>query len=135
MKIRRPMERWFEVPNDPDKARIKIKHIIPGDLRKIRDETQTFDVTYENDKPIIKQTSDNRADREKLLQMRVVDWENIFDENDAPMKCTPENIIRASNEIEGFDELVIELSNKLSNDIVSEAKAQEKNLLTTSTDY
>ncbi len=127
MRIRRPMERWFPVEGDPDNARIKIRHLLPGDIREIKNEVLTHEIEYIDKRAVIRQTSDMRADRERLLQKRVVSWENFFDADGSPVDCTPENIIRASNEIDGFDELVDECAKKLAEDIASESKDQEKN--------
>jgi hypothetical protein len=37
MRITKITERWFDVPNDPDNARLKIKHLSPGEIQDIFD--------------------------------------------------------------------------------------------------
>jgi len=133
MRITKPTERWFDVPNDPDKARIKIKNLLPGEVSDIFDEVFVQEVEYKkNDKgefePVFSQVTDKAKDRELTLQKAIVDWENMFDQNDKPLECNPENIIRASREIEGFSILITELREKLAEDIKNELKGQAKNL-------
>lgn len=127
MRVRKSVERWFVVKDDPDNARIKIKHLTPGETREIRDEVFTHEIEYVNKKPIVRQTSNLRADRELLLTKQVVDWENFFNIDGEPLACTPENVILCSNTIDGFDELVSEFAEILAKDIKKEVKEQEKN--------
>ncbi len=44
------------------------------------------------------------------------------------MECTPENIIKASREIDGFNELVNDLREQLAEDIAKEKEDQLGNL-------
>ena len=133
MRITKITERWFEVPNDPDKARIKIKHLLPGEVSDIFDQVFVQNVIYKkNEKedlePVFSQTTDKKKDRELTLTKSIIDWENFFDRDDKPLKCNEENIIRASKEIEGFNILITELREKLAKDIEQERKDQIKNL-------
>ena len=132
MRIRKPIERWFPAPEDPDKAEVKIRHLTPGERQDISDQILSQDISYEQDaegklKPIMKSRTDSKADREKKLIARLVDWKNMFDEDGQPMECTPENIIKASRKIEGFLDFVLERAKILEDDIIAEAKIQEKN--------
>lgn len=133
MRIRKPLERWFPVENDPDNARILIKHLLPGEIQDISDVTFTQEVEYgasDEDgklKPVIKQKNDRKTDREKTLVARVQNWENIFDADGAPLPFSKENVIRASREIDGFVEYVKKCADTLADDIANENKAQEKN--------
>jgi hypothetical protein len=53
---------------------------------------------------------------------------DIFDKKDGkPMECTPENVIRASRDIDGFTELVNEFREVLAEDIKMERENQKKN--------
>ena len=132
MKISKPVERWFDVPDDPDKARLKIKHLSPGERSEIFDQafkqsvsyTKTDDGKYE---PLFSQDTDKKADRELTIVKSVVDWENFFDHDDKSLACTPENVLRASKEIEGFNVLINELRAVLEADIKEEQEQQRKN--------
>lgn len=133
MRITKTTERWFDVPNDPDKARIKIKHLLPGEVSDIFDEVFVQNINYTKNKdgsfePAFSQVTDKKKDRELTLTQVVVDWENFFDKDGKPLKCDTENVLRAAREIEGFSELVTELRDELSKIIKEERKDQVKNL-------
>jgi len=135
MRITKITDRWFDIPNDPDGGRIKIHHITPGELSDITDKAFSQDVIYkpvagQNGKiePIITQNSDAKLNRRLLLTTAVIDWENFFDRDDNPMECTPDNIMRCSGEIEGFDDIVKEFRDQLAADIAKEKEDQQKNL-------
>ena len=132
MRIKKQEERWFEVEGDPDGARIKIKHLNPGEITDIMDSVFKQTIVYRTHgdemRPEFTQETDKRKDREMTLTASVVGWENFFDRNDKPLKCTPENVIRASREIEGFNDLVTEFRNRLAKDIMAEDVKEEKDL-------
>ena len=135
MRISKITDRWFDVPNDPDKGRIKIHHLSPGELTDITDKVYKQDVIYKpvvgqkgKVEPIITQDIDTSLNKKLTLTTSVVDWKNFFDREDKPMDCTTENIMRCSREIEGFDELVEECKKQLAEDIAAEKEYQQKNL-------
>jgi len=136
MRIKKQIERWFEIPNDPDEGQILIKHLNPGEVSDIMDETFKQTIVYKADdldqdaKPEIIQEADRRKDREKTLTAAVVGWKKFYDQEGKPLKCTPENVIRASREIEGFDALVREFRDRLAEDLQEEAAKEEKELKT-----
>ena len=132
MRITRLTERWFDVPSDPDKARIKIKNLLPGEVTDIFDEVFVQNINYKKNKkgefePVFSQVTDKKKDRELTLTKVIVDWENIFDREDKPLECNEENILRAAREIEGFNDLITELRETLSEEIKQEKEAQRKN--------
>jgi len=132
MRITKTIERWFDVPNDPDKARIKIKHLLQGDLADIFDEVFVQNISYKKNKegdlePVFSQNPGKKKDRELTLTKTIIDWENFFDKDGSPLEFNEENILRASREIEGFNILVTELREKLAEDIKKERKDQVKN--------
>ncbi len=132
MRITKVTERWFDVPNDPDKARIKIKNLLPGEVTDIFDEVFVQNINYKkNDKgkfePVFSQVTDKKRDRELTLTKAIVDWENFYDRENKPLECNEENILRAAREIEGFNDLITELRETLSEEIKQEKEAQRKN--------
>ena len=129
MKIRKPDERWFEV--DGDDAKIKIRALSPGERFKIYDAAYTQEVVYNgatDGSPKLKQVTDKELDRLETAKAVIVDWEHIHDEDDNPMECSPENIVRAVNGIDGFMAFVRECMHTLDDDIANEKRGQEKNL-------
>ena len=135
MRILKDDERWFDVPNDLDNARIKIKHLSPEELSDINDQCFKQQVNYKTGKgeksgyePEITQKSNPKLFRELPTLKAVVDWENFFDKKDKLMKCTPENIERAIRQIDGFTILVNECRGQLAKDIAQEKEDLLKNL-------
>ena len=59
--------------------------------------------------------------------MVVVDWQNFFDQDGNDLPFSPDNVVRASREIEGFNILVTELREQLAKDITEERELQIKN--------
>jgi len=132
MRIKRPKERWFPCVGDPDKARVLIKHLTPGEIQDLTDETMPQKIEYEQDDegnmvPNFSMVPKRKEEREQTLVLAVKGWENFFDENEKPLDCTEENIIRASREIDGFNEFIAECRNTLAKDIEKEKAGQEKN--------
>ncbi len=135
MRIKKQIERWFEVPNDPDEAQILIKHLSPGEITDIMDEVFTQTIVYKADgdeepQPEFIQETDKRKDREQTLVASVVGWKKFYDQEGKVLKCTPENVIRASREIEGFDSLVTGFRKRLADDLQKETAKEEKGLKT-----
>jgi len=132
MRIVKTDARWFDIPNDPDGGRLKIKSLSPGETSDIFDKVFTQEVSYKKGKkgkmePSFSQNTDKALDREMTLKAAVVDWQNFFDHGGAELKFTPDNVIRASREIEGFNELVTDLREQLVKDIAKEKDEQLKN--------
>ena len=133
MRITKPIERWFDVPDDPDKGRLLIKYLSPGEVSDIFDEVIKQVVNYTkgesgNLEPVFSQVTDKKKDRELTLIKSVVGWENVFDQDGKALEFNADNLVRASREIQGFNELVAKFRAKLAKDIDQEKKDQEKNL-------
>ena len=132
MRISKSTQRWFPFVDDPDEGSVLVEHLSPGDTQDIYDETMPQNIEYEEDDkgnmvPIFKTDMDRKAQREKTLVACIKDWKNHFDEQGEPIKCNPENIIRASRGIEGYNEFITECRNTLADDIEKEKKVLEKN--------
>ena len=118
---------------DPDEGSILIKDLTPGELQDIIDEAMPKSYEYDSDEkgtltPRLSVKMDNTLQRELTFKTCILDWKNFFDAEGTALGCTPENIVRASREIEGFNEFVISCQNTLTKDIAEEKKGQEKNL-------
>lgn len=132
MRIRRPTERWFPCIGDPDEGSVLIKHLTPGEVQDISNQAMPQKYEYEPDEDgnlIPKLTVDMNTgmSRELTLIACIKDWKNFFDEDGNLLECTPENIIRASRKIEGFNDFIAECQNTLAEDIKNEERGQEKN--------
>jgi len=133
MRISKAEERWFEIPGDPDGGRLKIRHLLPGERAEVWEKAFPQGVQYRPDEkgkmaPEFNMKPDRKYDREETAKRAVKDWENFFDADGKALECTPENVVRAVNEIEGFTLLVNTFREQLSEDIAKEREDQEKNL-------
>jgi len=133
MRISKVIERKFIAENDPDKSWVMIKHPLPGEIQDIFDQAFEQKIEYEKGKkgkmePKISQENNKKLDRELTLQLVIAGWGNMYDRDDQKMKCTPENIVRASREINGFNEWIAKCRETLSADIKEERENQKKNL-------
>lgn len=133
-RITKITERWFDWETDPDKGRVKIKNLSPGELDEINDESFSQDISYKSGKgkkiePVIKSNNNQKAFRELPIQKAVVGWENFYEEDgETIMECNPENVLRAIRQIEGFKDFVSDCRVILAKEIAEEKKAQAKNL-------
>jgi hypothetical protein len=139
MRLIETTSRWFDVPNDPDNARLKIKHLTPYDLSEITDKCFKHEVIYKDQKkgkgkrkvqdlePEIKQINDPKLYRELPVLAAVVDWSGFYDQQGNELEYSEANVLRAIREIEGFIALVTELKERLADDIRQEKEAQVKN--------
>lgn len=78
MRISKANERWFEVEGDQDKAKLKIKHLLPGAIQDISDKVFNQKVDYKKDKkgklePVFSQETDKKLYREMTISAVVVD--------------------------------------------------------------
>ena len=132
MRIVKSVERWFNIPNDPDGGKLLIKHLTPGEAADIIDQVFVQKIDYkQNDKgkfePLFTQNLDKTKDRELPVIKSVKGWENFFDDNDKVLEFNEENVLKASREITGFNELVTEFREILSKEIEKEKEVQIKN--------
>ena len=132
MRITKPRERWFNVPDDPDDARIKIRALTPGERQDIIDKAFVQEIEYKRDlsgnmTPHMKQHTDTKVDREETLKKCVVGWEGIYEEDGSVFEFSQENIIRASREVPGFGEFVNSCRNRIDKDFLKDEKDLEKN--------
>ena len=132
MRISKSVERWFPVPDDKDKARVKVKHLRPGEIQDIIDEVMVQEIEYQQPeegkvgKSVLRQKNDRRKDREKTMLASVIDWEKFYDRDGKILECNPDNVLRAVREIDGFTEFVAKCREQLAEDISTEAVAQKK---------
>jgi len=133
VRIKKQIERWFDIPKDPDEGQILIKHLNPGEISDIMDEVFKQTIVYKSDgdqepQPLITQETDRRKDRELTLVASIINWKKFYDQEGKTLKCTPENVVRASREIEGFDAMVTDFRSRLAEDLQKETVQEETEL-------
>jgi len=133
MRITKPTERWFDVPDDEDNGKVLVREIPPGDRHDIMDKAFKQSIEYHTGEdgkmtPVMNQTTDRKLDREQTVLKSVLDWKNFYDIDDTTLPFNPENVLKAMREIDGFVEFVNECRMKLEKDISDEETVLEKNL-------
>lgn len=139
-RITKTKERWFEVPGDPLKGRVKIKHLSPGELALINDKSFKKEMRYkagrgEKDNKGKKLAPEVEVDikenpvafRELPIIKSVVAWENHLDEDDKEMECNKENIEKFIRNDDSFSTFINECREILAKAIAQEKKDQLKN--------
>ena len=123
MRIRKPVEQWFEIPDDPDNGKILLKILSPGESARIMDRAFDINVTGNGNKT----SYDRQIDREMTVKNCILDWKNFFDVDGNELQCTDENKIRAINEIDGFLSFFTECRTDLEKNAIQWVKDHEKN--------
>ena len=132
MRIYKPIERWFPMPDDPDKSEHLIRHLTPGEiLDTVNDATEqetkyTIDDSENLVPEILSHTKSGEIPKAQFM-LALAGWKNMFDENGKDLKFNEENKIRAMREIEGYLAFVTDCRNTLAADVVKEAGARRKN--------
>lgn len=132
MRIVKTQERWFEITDDADKARVKIKQLTPGETQDILDVSFVQEVNYTKKtdgsmEPNFSMKTDKKQDRELTLTKSICDWENFFDEKGKKLDCNNKNIMKCARNVEGFIEMIFGFRAKLAEDLTKEKEAQVKN--------
>ena len=136
-QITKPVDRFFPYPDDPLKGEILIHHLTPGEVKKITLKSFTQNISYhpvagkklKDLNPTITQNTDTNLNIELTLIASIKDWKNFFEEDGkTPMEFSKENILSCSAKIDGFDDAVDAMRNKLAADIAKEKEDQLKNL-------
>jgi len=126
------MEQWFELPDDPDGGRIKLRQLSPGDKQDIYDQTLPMVNEFRTDPetgaliPTTIQKINRKLDREITLTKCLVGWENFFDEKGKKLPCTPENVLKAIREFDGLLPFINECRLKLDEVAEAEKTRQKK---------
>jgi len=130
MRIFKERTEWFDIPDDQDKGRLKIKYLNHGEQhRLVSGCVERNLVTNENTN---KSETNNKHDDIKLIEtavdMRIVDWENIIDdETGKKLECNKENKIRL-NDLNGFSVILKDMIDELEKMVDTEREREVKNL-------
>lgn len=94
---------WFDMPDDPDGARVCLRVMAIGILKKIHKETTSKKTEYKKlgrgrDYQRFEYDDPDEEKREQLLwDYCITDWEGIFDTDGTGLECTNENKIKLMN--------------------------------------
>lgn len=127
-----PKKAWFDVPNDPDKARVEILYLKPGEERDIQDTIELYETSLKPDAEgtLQREVKINPAKGDKryaYICAAVVNWEQIFGLDGQPMDCTDANKILLARDDDTFGPFVGECRTKLAEIVKTEREAARKN--------
>jgi len=130
MRIFKERSEWFDIPEDKDKGRIKLKYLNQGEQHRLVASCVTRDFVV-NEKTNISE-SKSSPDEIRLIEtavdVRIIDWENIIDDvTGQKLECNKKNKIRL-NDLKGFSDILKDMIDKLNKMVESEREQEEKNL-------
>ena len=130
MRIFKERTEWFDIPNDPDNGRLKIKYLNQGEQHRLVADCVDRSISV-NEKTNV---SENRMDTDEVrlvetaVDTRIVDWKNIIDdETGKKLECNKINKIRL-NDIKGFSDILKDMIDELETMVDKEREQEEKNL-------
>ena len=123
---------WFDIPDDPDQGRIKIKHLKKGEVNDIEDQIELYQTMLRPDAEgtMRQEVRINPAKGDKryaYLCAAVVDWEKVFGLDGKPMDCTDANKILLARDDESFGQFVGKIRISLGELVATEREAARKN--------
>lgn len=118
MRITKTQQRWYDLPDDPDGARMLIAHLKPGvvkeTLRDLDNDKRSFlDIGWEQ------------------CALAVQGFEGFYDADGEVIEYSKNAVRVLFNEIDGLVDFVQEKRNELKIKTEEARKAQEKNLSST----
>lgn len=128
MRIYKERTEWFDVPDDPDGSRLKIKYLNQGQQQELIAKCLKRTIIDEGGEQKTQSVIDDvKLTRESAIE-RIVDWENIIGKDGKPADCTRLSKIEISKE-EEFTDVFKDMIAKLDTMVKSEREQEEKNLL------
>lgn len=123
---------WFDVPNDPDNARVCLRAATMGVIKEIHKKTSSKKTEYKKfgrraNYQRFEYDDPDEDKREQLLwDYCIVDWEGFFD-TDAEMECSTANKIKLMNESAEFALFVADSLEILNDAQIKDQEDIEKN--------
>lgn len=123
---------WFDIPDDPDGAKVKIKHLKKGEQNDIEDQIELYQTMLRPDaagkmQQEIKVNPAKGDKRYAYLCAAVIDWEKVFGADGKPMDCTDANKILLARDDETFGPFVSKSRIALTELVAAEREAARKN--------
>lgn len=94
---------WFDLPDDPDKSRFEILHLLSGDIAEIDDESnkEMVELVTAADGSLSTKAVveiKKKIKQEKIVCKSVVGWENVLDSEGEQLECNEVNKLRVCRE-------------------------------------
>lgn len=126
-KLSREFTIWFDVPDDPLKGRVEIRHIPDGEISEITSMAIDQRLVF-GDEGVRRDSSYSVAkDTELTICRSVKSWENFFNDDGATdLPCTDANKMRYAREL-WFREFVTDCRKITAEQYNQQREAQRKN--------
>lgn len=121
-KLKTRPEKWFELPDDPDGARVKIKHITSAESSRVAGRFVAYEKNDVGERMAVNIVAGNRA----TAAAAIIAWEKFSDETGNEMPCTPANKELWLDE-EGFLEWINEKRQELADEAEKKSGDLAKN--------
>lgn len=102
MKIVKSTEKWFPIPDDPDGAEIQIRHLDPGDYRRIAERTMQSVQTVVDGEVVFENRFSPTKDASEKTKAAVIGWKNVLDADGNPLKFNKANLEKVIDGVPGF---------------------------------
>lgn len=127
-RLTKQTDRWFDIPDDADKARLKIRHLKHGELKDIETTANPMLGRFGHAGAMDVEIEVNPAKRLSLLVCRaIVDWQGFFDVKGKPLVCNDSNKVKALSEFDWLGEFVEEAVKTLKEEVAGKEADAEKN--------
>ncbi|HML56578.1 MAG TPA: hypothetical protein PKC79_20970 [Solidesulfovibrio magneticus] len=128
-------EVWRDIPNDPDKGQLKIRHLKQGEINDIEDSIERYETMLRPDAAgvVHQEVRVNPAKGDKryaYICAAVRDWKNVYGLDGKPMECTDANKILLARDDEDFGKVVGQFRRELAEQVAQEKEAARKNATT-----
>ena len=129
MRIFKERTEWFDIPNDPDNGRLKIKYLNEGEQQRFVAKCRKLSFIFNESTKTSEghMVPDETLLKEDGVDLRIDDWKNVFDENGKNLECNKVNKIKVSD-LNGFSEILKDMIEKLDKIVEKERELEEKNL-------
>jgi len=126
MKLIKERIETFPIPKDPGKGKLKIRYLNAGQRQELLQDVNEVKYSVLEGKEEATVIPNGVELRRAVVIARIVDWENMFDNEGKKLECTDENKIAFSC-MDGFMDILQVMINKLDKMVEADLKKERKN--------
>lgn len=127
MKLMPAKEMWFNVPDDEEKAEIKIRHLNNSKVQSITQGVSENRTILKDGRMEVVAVSNQKEILEALCVNAIRNWKNVSGLDGQPLECTDANKRLFIAEVDGFLEFVNQCRNDLADHLRKEEDLAAKN--------
>lgn len=120
----------YEIPEDPDGAKITIRLLKPGELADIADRATSYEMSSKlGDRPETRVRTSFYLEGLLKFKRCLVGWENIYadEKGKKPLQCNDSNKERLAKSVDGFMRFVMDKYEELDEENRKRLESEEKN--------